>query len=87
KAYTFRLQQLLIRYQFIYSMAGLIFGVICIFGGLLLFWGGISANTKWVMSLLGSIHSDVSDAPPGVILFLVGLFVILLTKHHYKIKP
>ena len=68
-------------------MAGLIFGVICIFGGLFLFWGGVSGDTKWVANFMGAVHSDISDAPPGVILFLVGLFVILLTKNHYKIKP
>jgi hypothetical protein len=46
---------------------------------------GVAGHTSWTASLLG-LHSNVSDAAPGVVLFIVGLFMIWATKPKVKLK-
>src|SRR5206468_1858169 len=62
-------------YQLIYSSAGVILGFICIIGGVILFFGGITGSTQWVVKLAGT-NSQLSYAAPDAILFVVGLFVV-----------
>jgi hypothetical protein len=62
-----------------YSMAGLILGLVCIIGGTILGYGGVAGKTKWTAKAFG-FESTLTDAPPGVILFVVGIFVVLATR-------
>lgn len=72
-----------IAFQFIYSLAGLILGLICVIGGIVLFLHGIVGPTaSWTTNLLGI---NVSDAAPGVILFIVGLLIVWITR--FEVKP
>lgn len=67
-----------VRYQFIYSLAGLVLGLACVIGGIILFFHGITGPTaSWTTSVLGI---NVSDAAPGVVLFLVGLLFVWITR-------
>ena len=71
-------------YQLIYSLVGLIGGLACVGGGILLFSWGVNGSVNWTASVLGS-QSKVVDAAPGVVLFLVGLFIVFTTR--FGIKP
>jgi len=67
-----------VRFQFIYSLAGLILGLVCVIGGIILFFHGITGpTTSWTTSVLGI---NVSDAAPGVVLFIVGLIFVWITQ-------
>jgi hypothetical protein len=72
-------------YKFIYSMTGLILGLICMIGGIILFLNGVSGATSWTAKILGS-ESIITDAAPGAILFIVGLFIVIATRYSAKIK-
>ena len=69
--------------HFLYSFGGLIFGVACIVGGVLLFINGISGSTNWTTKLLG-VESEITDAAPGAILFVLGLLVAYATRFVIK---
>src|SRR2546427_10825713 len=58
--------------QLIYSLAGLVFGLACIVGGIALFFHGVSGSSSWVGEFIG-VQSKLSDAAPGTVLFVVGL--------------
>jgi len=77
------INSLIIRLQFLYSFAGLILSGVCIFGGLLLYYRGISGSASWTAMLLG-IESGLSDAAPGAILFIVGFFIVSATRFVIK---
>ena len=79
--HEFEMQAL--RYRFIYSMAGLVLGLLCMIGGAALFFFGITGAISWTTKILGS-ESTVANAGPGVILFIIGLFVTIATR--YKVK-
>ena len=67
-------------YQFVYSILGLMLGLACIILGVVLFLHGIAGTTKsWTASML-SLHGSIADAPAGTVLFIVGLFVIYITR-------
>lgn len=70
-------------FQFIYSIAGLVVGLACVIGGIILFLHGIVGPTAhWTTNLLGI---DVSDAAPGVILFVAGLLFTWITR--FSVTP
>ena len=71
--------------QLTYSLAGLIVGVICVLIGGMLFFGGITGSTTWTAKMVG-IESNLSDAAPGGLLFVVGLAVIVATKFGVTIR-
>lgn len=71
------------KHKFIYSMTGLFLGLISMLGGILLFLNGVAGSSSWTAKILDS-ESTITDAGPGAILFIVGLFVILITR--YKVK-
>src|SRR2546428_551581 len=58
--------------QLIYSLAGLVFGLACIVGGILLFFHGVAGSSSWVGEFIG-VQSKPSGAAPGPVLFLPGL--------------
>jgi FtsH-binding integral membrane protein len=73
------------RYHFWYSLAGVILGLACILLGVTLFLGGIAGSTSWIASALG-MESTLSDAAPGAILFVVGLFSVVVTRFNVKVR-
>lgn len=78
-------KQMALRYQFIYSILGLFFGLICMVLGTVLFFNGIAyESTSLVAEILNS-KAEISDAGPGALLFFVGLFVILITRFELKL--
>ncbi|MEI6669045.1 MAG: hypothetical protein WCP29_12900 [Acidobacteriota bacterium] len=82
-ARTFRRLSL---YQFVYSLCGLALGLACGMGGVALFLNGVAGNTNWTARALG-VESQISDAAPGAILFVVGLLVIVATRFTVRVQP
>lgn len=73
------------KHQLIYSIAGLALGFVCIIGGIALFLNGVAGATSWTAKVLGA-ESKISDAAPGAILFIVGLFVVLVTRYNLRVR-
>ncbi|MHB8987927.1 MAG: hypothetical protein ACYC6S_04000 [Desulfobulbia bacterium] len=73
------------KHQLLYSIGGLILGVVCMIGGIVLFLNGVTGATSWTAKLLGA-ESQFSDAAPGAVLFIVGLFIVLITKYVFNVK-
>ncbi len=71
--------------QLIYSLAGLVFGLACIVGGILLFFHGVSGSSSWIGEVIG-VQSKLSDAAPGTVLFVVGLAVVWLTRFAVRVR-
>ena len=71
--------------QLIYSLAGLLVGLACIVGGILLFFHGVAGSSSWVGEFIG-VQSKLSDAAPGTVLFVVGLVVVWLTRFAVRVK-
>src|SRR2546428_8884121 len=49
--------------QLIYSLAGLVFGLACIVGGILLFFHGVAGSSSWVGEFIG-VRGKPSGPPP-----------------------
>ena len=73
------------RYQLVYSLAGLVFGIMCVTGGVVLFLNGVVGSTSWTAKILGA-ESNISDAAPGALLFVTGLFVTFVTRYVVKVR-
>ena len=71
--------------QLIYSLAGLVLGLACIVGGILLFFHGVAGSSSWVGEVIG-VQSKLSDAAPGTVLFVVGLAVVWLTRFAVRVR-
>jgi len=71
--------------QLIYSLAGLVFGLACIVGGIVLFFHGVAGSSSWVGEFIG-VQSKLSDAAPGTVLFVVGLAVVWLTRFTVRVR-
>jgi uncharacterized membrane protein (UPF0182 family) len=65
--------------QLIYSLCGLLLGLACILGGILLFLHGVLGSISWTTKILGA-SSQISDAAPGGVLFIVGVFLVFITR-------
>jgi hypothetical protein len=70
---------------FMYAALGLVLGLVCILSGVVLFFHGISGAVSWTASAFG-LKSSLSDAPAGVVLFVVGLFVVVATRFRVVAK-
>ena len=71
--------------QLIYSLAGLVLGLACIVGGILLFFHGVAGSSSWVGEVIG-VKSKLSDAAPGTVLFIVGLAVVWVTRFAVRVR-
>ena len=71
------------RHQLIYSVLGLVLGLVSIMGGIVLFLAGVTGKMSWTTNFL-SATSKLLDAAPGAVLFVVGLFMVFVTR--YKLK-
>jgi hypothetical protein len=66
-------------------MLGLLLGLASIIGGVAMGLNGVAGATSWTASLLG-LKSQVNDAAPGVVLFIIGLFMIVATRPRVNLK-
>jgi len=73
------------KHHLIYSVAGLIVGLVCVIGGVVLFLNGVVGSTSWTAKFLGA-ESNLNDAAPGAVLFIVGLFVVFITRYVFKVR-
>lgn len=76
-------QAVLAKCQLLYSTFGLILGMVSIIGGIYLFIQGASGSTDWKINILGA-ESNLVQAAPGAVLFVVGLFIVFVTRYKYK---
>ena len=74
-----------IKLEYLYGMLGLVLGLASIIGGVILCLNGVTGSTSWTAKLLG-LESQINDAVPGVVLFIVGLFMIWVTKPKVRLK-
>lgn len=76
---------LLSKHQLIYSILGLVLGFVCVIGGIILFLAGAIGAMSWTAKFLGA-SSEILDAAPGAVLFIVGLFVVFVTRYDVNAK-
>jgi hypothetical protein len=77
------LHRLGLKLKFAYSIVGLVLGLACIIAGVILGLGGVAGKTTWTASFLG-FNTNLNDAAPGVIIFIVGIFFVLITR--FKVR-
>ena len=77
------LHRLGLKLKFAYSLVGLIVGLACILVGLILGIYGAAGHTSWTASVFG-LSTNLNDAAPGVVVFVVGIFIVFITR--FKIK-
>ena len=73
------------RFKLIYSIGGLVLGGISMILGSVLFMFGVTGSTAWTANILGA-ESNLTDAAPGAVLFVVGLFMVIVTRFRMKIE-
>lgn len=71
--------------EYRYAMLGLVLGMACIIGGVILCLNGVAGSTSWTAKLFGLFQSKINDAAPGVVLFVVGIFFVVATKPKVKL--
>jgi hypothetical protein len=72
-----------VRGEYGYAKLGLGLGLAAIIGGVILGLNGVAGTTSWTAKALG-FESNLNDAAPGVILFIVGVFMIFFTRPRVK---
>ena len=72
-----------LRLKFIYSLVGLFLGLSCIISGSILSLYGVTGHASFVASLLG-LSTQLNDAAPGVVIFVVGIFIVFITRFRIK---
>ncbi|CAI2314113.1 hypothetical protein [Vibrio parahaemolyticus] len=72
-------QLALAKFELIYAVIGQVLGLVCVLGGIALFFNGVAGTTSWTAKILGA-ESTITDAAPGAILFIVGLFFVFVTR-------
>jgi hypothetical protein len=78
-----RNNEMIARFRLIYSLCGMVLGLVCILGGIVLFLRGVTGATSWTAKLLGA-ESSMTDAAPGAILFIVGLLLVVATRFRHR---
>src|SRR5437773_484692 len=68
------------KHHLIYSILGLVLGLACVIGGVVLFLAGVTGKMSWTAKFLGA-SSQILDAAPGAVLFIVGLFIVFVTRY------
>jgi len=71
--------------EYIYGILGLVLGLSSIIGGIVLGLHGVAGSTSWTAEVLG-LKSTINDAAPGVVLFIVGLFMVWVTKPKVRLR-
>jgi hypothetical protein len=70
--------------EYVYSCVALLLGLSAIIGGSILCIYGVTGHTSFTASLLG-LSTNLNDAAPGVVLFVIGLFMIWATRPKVKL--
>jgi hypothetical protein len=65
--------------EYRFALLVLILGVVAMLGGAVTGLHWIADNTSWTARLLG-LKSKIDDTAPGVVLFVVGLFMVFETR-------
>ncbi len=78
-SHSAKLAEQSVTHEYAYARLGLLLGLVCILGGLILFLRGVSGSTAWTAAVLG-LESTLSDAGPGAVLFVVGMIVVFVTR-------
>ncbi|MFZ0749092.1 MAG: hypothetical protein WAM70_07015, partial [Pyrinomonadaceae bacterium] len=65
--------------EYRYATLGLVLGLATIIGGIILGLNGVAGSTSWTARLIG-LESKINDAAPGVVLFIVGIFLVFITR-------
>ena len=73
------------RRSIIYGLSGLLLGLSTIIAGTIMCVHGVVGSSSWSAKILGA-QSNINDAGPGVVLFLVGLFVVRITRPEINLK-
>jgi len=71
--------------EYVYGLLGLLFGFVAILLGVILTIRGVAGEVSWTTSFLG-LSSEINDAGPGVVLALIGLFIIYITRPGVRLK-
>lgn len=71
------------KYAFWYSILGLVVGLACVLAGVVFVLHGVGGGTSWTADLLG-LKSELSDAAPGVVFGILGLFIIWATRFRVR---
>lgn len=74
-----------VRGEYLYARLGLSLGILAIIGGVILGLNGVAGSTSWTANLIG-LKSQVNDAAPGTVLFIIGLFMIWATRPKIKMR-
>lgn len=74
-----------VKFEYIYGMLGLVLGLASIICGMILGLNGVAGATSWTARLLG-LESKINDAAPGVVLFIVGIFLVWITKPRVSLR-
>lgn len=73
------------KHQLIYSTIGLILSGLFLLGGAVLFISGVTGSSTFVAKALGN-QLQMTDAPPGAILCVLGVCSLLATRYQFEIK-
>jgi phosphotransferase system glucose/maltose/N-acetylglucosamine-specific IIC component len=71
--------------KFVYSVFGLLLGFSCIVAGIILSMAGVVGHTSWAASLVG-FTTNLNDAAPGVVVFIIGVFFVFITRFTVTVK-
>ena len=77
------LHRLGMKLKLVYSLVGLFLGLSCIISGSVLSLYGATGHTSLIASFLG-LSTQLNDAAPGVVIFIVGIFMVLITRFQVK---
>ena len=72
-------------FQLVYSVLTLLLGLACIVVGATLSLNSVGGDITWSVNLAGA-SSQLSSAPQGVVLFVVGLFVVWIGRFSVEFK-
>jgi hypothetical protein len=84
-SHSANLLQTAVEQEYRYGRLGLGLGLSCIVGGIILGLNGVAGSTSWTAKLL-ALESEINDAAPGVVIFVVGMFMVWITKPKVKMK-
>jgi hypothetical protein len=76
--------QNIVRNEFIYALAGLVVGVLCILGGFILVILGVSGSIEWVVKG-GTFESQLKNAGPGALLCILGFLLVGVTRYRLRV--
>ena len=79
------LQREIVSKEYRYGILGLVVGLVCMLGGLVLFLSGVAGSSHWTVKMVGA-ESTISDAAPGAVLFMAGFLIALVTKPSFRHK-